>query len=708
MEVLLDNGNLSNDAKDVLQKWEREFSSLLNLPNTDVPESINSESVIDTDLDRYISILEVKKAIDNAKRGKAFGIDRIPVDVLKNDTSVMFLHVLFNVCFNTGTIPSLWGKNVICPIPKSSTADPRDPLSYRGISLASSMYKLYSCIINTRLTIWAETNNKFVDEQNGFRKKRSTIDHVSSITNIVDTRKKSKLSTFCAFIDFRKAYDCIDRNKLWNRLDSIGVSSKMLTAVKSLYRTISSCVRVNHLTTGWFSVKSGLRQGCSLSPLLFNLFVNDLTLRIKSLGKGVYINDEHISLLLYADDLVLIAENEEDLQHMLHELGDWCSANSMHINTTKSNVVHFRPPSVQQTDYTFTCGDDTIDKVDRYAYLGLTLSEHLDYNVMVKVVAQSASRALGLLIAKYKCLGGMPYDVFTKLYWSIVYPVISYGAAVWGFRGYSCINAVQNRAMRVFLGTGRYTPTAAVSGDMGWIPSNITQWKSICCHWSRQVNMGDDRVNKRIFTWAYSKANRSCRNWTYAVMDKFKSIGRERYCDISTFIQKNKCVDDIHISLMDIYVSDWSDCLNRVGSNSGNGRNKLRTYRLFKSNFEVERYCKIILPLQHRSAFARFRCGVAPLRIETGRYENISESDRLCIFCHQQQIETESHVILECTEYNTIRENLIDAACRVNPLFMTFTDAEKMKFVFSNTEMIRVSAKTCFHILQRRNAVLYK
>ena len=202
----------------------------------------------------------IKRALDKAKKGKAFGVDLIPVDVLKNDTSVLFLQILFNVCFETGRIPTSWGKNIIIPIPKTSTADPRDPLSYRGISLASSMYKLYSSLINIRLSLWSEENSKIVDVQNGFRKNRSTIDHLSSLTSIIETRKKMKLSTVCAFIDFRKAYDYINRDKLWQRLHDINVSSKMVTAIKSLYVNVSACVKVNNLTTDWFDVNSGLRQ----------------------------------------------------------------------------------------------------------------------------------------------------------------------------------------------------------------------------------------------------------------------------------------------------------------------------------------------------------------------------------------------------------------------------------------------------------------
>ena len=124
---------------------------------------------------------------------------------LKNNTSVTFLHVLFNICFESGFVPSVWSKSISNQMPKSSQSDPRNPLSYRGITLASSMYRLYSTALNNRLSKWAEQNDKLVDEQNGFRRTRSTMDHLASLTNIIDTRKKRKLSTLCAFIDFHKA-----------------------------------------------------------------------------------------------------------------------------------------------------------------------------------------------------------------------------------------------------------------------------------------------------------------------------------------------------------------------------------------------------------------------------------------------------------------------------------------------------------------------
>lgn len=181
-----------------------------------------------------------------------------------------------------------------------------------------------------------------------------------------------------------------------------------------------------------------------------------MAIYLKSLGLGLKLEDETICILLYADDIVLLAESTDDLQVLLNALHDWCSQNDMVVNAKKSNVVHFRPKSVSRTGIRFSCGNDIMDVVDRYTYLGVVLDEHLHYNIMAKCVAQSASRALGLLIAKCKLIGGVPYNVFTKLYDFVVWPVISYSAPIWGFRSYSCIDAVHNRAMRLYLGVGKW------------------------------------------------------------------------------------------------------------------------------------------------------------------------------------------------------------------------------------------------------------
>lgn len=475
--------------------------------------------------------------------------------------------------------------------------------------------------------------------------------------------------------------------------------------MKSIYSSVASCVRVNNYHTDWFEVKCGLRQGCILSPLLFNLYINDLAIYIRSVGKGVLCNDDIISILLYADDLVLLAETQHDLQCLLNALNDWCKRNDMTVNIDKSNVVHFRRPSVPKTDFVFKCGDNTLKIVDKYTYLGMLLTEHLDYELTAKNVAKSASRALGLLIAKCKLAGGLPYNVFTKLYNSMVWPVVSYSACIWGVKQYSCINAVQNRAMRFYLGVGKYTPNNALIGEMGWEPAYVRQWSSVCQQYTRLSRTNITRLNKRIALWAFSKASASCKNRYFVFRKYIAELDLDVSVDISDPIPRS-LIDSVKTASMDKFIAAWYAQITDVTGPSRRGRNKLRTYCMYKYEFETENYCKIILPLRHRAAFAKFRCGVAPLRIETGRYENIAFEDRKCNYC--DNIETETHVLFECQLYEDIRQDLFSKANNIDSNFSNLSKNNKLIFLFSNKDMIRASAKTCFNILQKRSFYLCK
>lgn len=255
----------------------------------------------------------------------------------------------------------------------------------------------------------------------------------------------------------------------------------MLNMLKSIYNQVECCVRVNGFKSDWFPVNLGLKQGCLMSPILFNLYVNDLAIELKNIGTGVKCGNEYVSVLLYADDICLLAENERDLQQMLDVLYTWCRKWMMNVNTKKSNIVHFRNGAKPKTDCVFKFGSDSLVMVPSYKYLGLILTEHLDYDVTAKMVAQSAGRALGLLIAKFKACGGMPYDVYTRLYDVLVQSVINYGAAIWGTKSYSCINAVQMRASRFFLGVGKYTPLECSSTGQDGLGFSPAAYWSMCC-----------------------------------------------------------------------------------------------------------------------------------------------------------------------------------------------------------------------------------
>ena len=143
-------------------------------------------------------------------------------------------------------------------------------------------------------------------------------------------------------------------------------------------------VRLNGNMTDWFNVDSGLKQGCILSSIMFNIYVNSLIDDINALNIGIDIDNEKLAILLYADDVVLLAENEKDLQKMLDVLYFWCKNNALYVNVNKSKIMHFRNPSVPRTDFNFTVNGNSMDCVNCYQYLGLLLTELLDYQLMAK------------------------------------------------------------------------------------------------------------------------------------------------------------------------------------------------------------------------------------------------------------------------------------------------------------------------------------
>jgi hypothetical protein len=212
MEVVQEDGFTTCGRNIVLNKWKNSFCDLLNKPNVTCENSMNNENIHDDNLDCEITCDEIIKAWNNMKNGKAPGVDKLLVELLKNNAAVCILHKICNMCFNSGIIPSLWSKGIITPIPKCSTSDHTNPLTYRGITLAPSAYKVYCGVINDRLSDWVDDKGMMCEEQNGLRKGRSTVDHLSTLTSIIETRKLKKISTFAAFIDFRKAYDKINRS----------------------------------------------------------------------------------------------------------------------------------------------------------------------------------------------------------------------------------------------------------------------------------------------------------------------------------------------------------------------------------------------------------------------------------------------------------------------------------------------------------------
>ncbi|MEW8545344.1 MAG: reverse transcriptase family protein, partial [Candidatus Thiodiazotropha sp.] len=237
MEVIDSSGNVSADCDTVINRWKSDYEELFSESNDprfddnhlqDIKRKLSHNTVpcLDTDismLNEPISREEVERSICRAKLKRAAGFDGIPAEVLRNPVCIDLLHKIINFCFENGTVPSEWNTGVIKPIPKSDSKDPRNPLSYRGICLISIPCKIYADILNLRFSEWIDQNNIVVDEQNGFRRNRSCLEHIYSLYSVINKRKQQRQSTYVCFVDAKKAFDTVQRDCLWYKLISLGI-----------------------------------------------------------------------------------------------------------------------------------------------------------------------------------------------------------------------------------------------------------------------------------------------------------------------------------------------------------------------------------------------------------------------------------------------------------------------------------------------------
>ena len=320
--------------------------------------------------------------INKLKSGKAAGIDKIIVELLKNldDDTVITLVNIFNKIFDSGEFPEEWVLGIIVILFKGGERD--DLNNYRGITLLSIVSKLLVGVLNERLTKFDESIKLLHENQAGFRKGYRTTDHIFTLFSItnhsLNIRKKP---LYVCLWTSKTAFDTVSHHILWCKLIRYGIKGKFsLDLIKSMYTKVNSCVRSDDGLTKLFAYKRGLRQGCLLSPLLFALFLNDLNNFLLDDAEGIMLWDTRLCTILYADDLILVAESSADLQAQMDLLGIYANNLKMEISQKKTKVLVFRKSSARsnRTQKIWSIGDILIDEAKSYKYLMESPSKLMD------------------------------------------------------------------------------------------------------------------------------------------------------------------------------------------------------------------------------------------------------------------------------------------------------------------------------------------
>ena len=323
----------------------RHFESLLSgeaieSMNLDETESHN-QLMEDEILDKDITLEELTAAVSSLKNNKSCGNDGLAAEIYKSyfNNCSQFLLNYFNVLLHKGLYPHLWGEGIICPILKGG--DSSDPRNCRGVTLIKVAAKIYSNILNERLTKWTNREKNIIHNQFGFQAGRSTTDCVFLLHSVIAKTLSSGQKIYSIFVDLEKCYDRVNRGFLWRKLSEMHVSAKFIKALKAMYSNIKQCVRRNNEMSDFFNSNIGLKQGDSCSSLLYLLFSNDILNYLNSNIDGLFtVNGIKLFLILF-DDAVLFAKTPKALQSLVRDFEQYCQEWGLRINVHKTKVMVF-------------------------------------------------------------------------------------------------------------------------------------------------------------------------------------------------------------------------------------------------------------------------------------------------------------------------------------------------------------------------------
>lgn len=528
--------------------------------------------------------------------------------------------------------------------------DINNPENYRGISLINSLTKIFTTIICNRITQWCEDNAKLPESQSGFRRGRSCADNIFVLNALVGTFlgfKKQKL--YCAFIDFRKAFDSVSHNILWKKLFTLGLSTKIIRICSKFYSNASLTVQSNNLISESIAIQRGVLQGDSLSPLLFSLFMADFDDFISNQDvTGVNIDHLHsIPCLFYADDLVLFANTPYSLQKALDALEKYGHDMRITVNAAKSKVVVFRRGGRLPPNLSFRVESEELEIVNQYEYLGVTFSSSgLFLNTSNQMVLK-ANSAMGRIRSLMLRTGMQSHSSRLTLYQSVVLSTLLYSSEIWSLGYPDVVEKSQVKFFKSLYCLENTTPGYIVRKEFEINRVIVTVIKKALRWLNKLLNMEGYRLPRICFErlYALSLFNDTVNkyNWASLLKDYFLLIDREN-CWTNLEVLNDRQITDFISRLNDYYNSKDLECIQ-------NSR-YVTVYGGLQRSSLLE-YCipikKLRLVLQLRTVNNR----VLYFHIKGNSYK--IDPSNSCTLCNMHEDESLFHILLRCPIYEHLR-----------------------------------------------------
>ena len=507
--------------------------------------------------------------------------------------------MLFNMIFN-GTYPTDWCYARFIAIYKKG--NPSLPENYRGISILCALCKVYDMVLHRRFTMWY----KPTPEQAGAQQGRGCLEQIASLRLIIDSSRKMKQSLYIVFIDFQKAYDRVNRQRLLNLLAEKGCGQKYLKAV-----TDSLSCTCSLLGQEVVEASSGVRQGGSTSCCLFTFYVDVIVNAINDHQPDAFLENLHCLLLM--DDTAVLATSREAMESKLNLLQRSCDEIGMLIHPNKSQFI-----TVCTNDTTpFQLGDIIIRHTESYCYLGTPISgKPIQQQVTEHLKAkQSHVRKYLSFLSKNS---DAPFIVKKTVWNAALNSAIFYSAETWFCSNLKTANAPYLTSAKALLGVRTQT-----SNDLVYLELGVSSIVSLIR--SRQIAF----LHKLNTNPAFDSSP----------VRHALAIAARCHSPMDAYIQ-NLSHTEVDPTI------DFMSTLKAKVLTSNTSR--LSTYVSINPNLSVHKVynsCETV-PETFRISFTRLRLSSHRLRIETGRWSRTPANERLCS-CQAAKVQSEYLILAE-------------------------------------------------------------
>ena len=603
---------------------------------------------------------------------------------------------LFNAILKNPITIMAWHTSMISPIHKKGSKI--DPDNYRGISLISCLAKFFLTILNQRLTKFVLERKILSKSQFGFIPGYRTSDALLILHNLIEYYcKKNKEKIFGCFVDFHKAFDSVPRNTLFKKLLNYNITGKFYNILVNVYTEDKACVKIGNNISNPFVINQGVKQGCVLSPTLFNIFLSDLEINFEDLNAEPleYSQGEKLSCIMWADDLLLLSKSQIGLQNMLNKLKIYTENNGLSVNIDKTKVMIFNKTG-RHMRRSFKLGELRLETTRQYKYLGFMITPSGEINTGLRDLKDRAQRAFMKMKTK---LGEMfqKHPLITlKLYESLIKPILLYASDFWGILKLPKNNPIEtlhHTFCKHLLGVQKQTTNVGVLLELGQIPLRLYAKKNAIKNWER-ISTNNTSNDTLIKSFTYSLTHKLA--WPTAIKTSLSEIGM---MDLFLNNRQHKKIHEKFLQRMcDIFHQNaFAEIREEISL--------LRTYSHLKTSIGLENYLCTHKNTHDRIQFTKIRLSNHLLMIEKGRHQSIEKHLRFCPLC-KDKVEDEIHFLIECKYFIELRKELIAKANRETRNFTALNSTEKFIFLMSNDNFTHLTAKYISQALSIRAFLL--